>query len=506
MTDAVMRSVRRLALPLIVLGFLAGIGVGLYLGWQVWPVVWYDTDPVDLRTEHKASYVLAIADSLAITQDTLQARRRLFELTDDKTKDQDVANLIDSVAREKERAGEMAASFRLRTLAAEAGLPQPSGEPPVPTKPTTSAPGNWAVRIVGVVGALTAVSIIVWWALKRRSSQRAPRLRVGEPIPEMPGDDALGAELPPWEAAEMEEDEPPELEEDWMLQQPSTPARRETIHSLEPAAMSPDEERPVESPRRPARTFAPDLTIADDSHEDGDAVEEIVLDGPASSELASDAPLAEPAPWEHPESDEEDILDLVMGQQESAQQAAPAETSRQRISERARVEETIMSVLEGLDDETPEVPQRPAPAGALGLFEVVYHHGDDDFDRSFSIESPKGDFMGECGVGISDVLPTDAAQKVDAFELWLFDKGDIRTISKVLASDYAHRHAPLRARLSAKGEMEAPQIEHQIELETLSLRVIATIRDFAYRPDDVAPDAVFERMQIDLLVERTGIA
>ena len=44
---------RRYALLLVVAGLLAGIGIGLVLGWQVWPVSWYDTDPSDLRVQHQ---------------------------------------------------------------------------------------------------------------------------------------------------------------------------------------------------------------------------------------------------------------------------------------------------------------------------------------------------------------------------------------------------------------------------------------------------------------------
>ena len=34
-------------------GIVVGLGLGLLFTWQVWPVQYYDTDPVDLRAEHK---------------------------------------------------------------------------------------------------------------------------------------------------------------------------------------------------------------------------------------------------------------------------------------------------------------------------------------------------------------------------------------------------------------------------------------------------------------------
>jgi hypothetical protein len=45
----------------------------------------------------------------------------------------------------------------------------------------------------------------------------------------------------------------------------------------------------------------------------------------------------------------------------------------------------------------------PQPAGSSGLqFVTTYVLGDDLFDDSFSIDSSAGEFLGECGVGISE--------------------------------------------------------------------------------------------------------
>ena len=90
-------------------------------------------------------------------------------------------------------------------------------------------------------------------------------------------------------------------------------------------------------------------------------------------------------------------------------------------------------IPEAVPDHVEPSPPPSADLGPLAVFETRYRLGDDDFDANFSIE-PEGDFVGECGIGISDVLEANEAQHVDAFELWLFDKGDIRTVSKVLTT------------------------------------------------------------------------
>ena len=59
------------------------------------------------------------------------------------------------------------------------------------------------------------------------------------------------------------------------------------------------------------------------------------------------------------------------------------------------------------------------------------------FDDSFSVDSPSGEFLGECGVGISETIGVGDPNKVSAFEVWLFDKNDIQKVTKVLMSAHA---------------------------------------------------------------------
>lgn len=61
-------------------GIVVGLGLGLLLTWQVWPVQYYDTDPVDLRAEHKDDYVVMIAAAYAQDRDLGLASLRLGQL------------------------------------------------------------------------------------------------------------------------------------------------------------------------------------------------------------------------------------------------------------------------------------------------------------------------------------------------------------------------------------------------------------------------------------------
>ncbi|MEE9216047.1 MAG: hypothetical protein V3U32_01300 [Anaerolineales bacterium] len=135
---------------------------------------------------------------------------------------------------------------------------------------------------------------------------------------------------------------------------------------------------------------------------------------------------------------------------------------------------------------------------SLATFRTIYALGDDDYDDSFSIESPTGDFLGECGVGIGDLIGAGEPNKVSAFEVWLFDKNDIQTVTKVLMSNYAHNDAETRNRLSAKGDPIIAEPGSVISLQTASLEVEARIVDMTYGESALPSQSFFERLTIEL--------
>lgn len=134
----------------------------------------------------------------------------------------------------------------------------------------------------------------------------------------------------------------------------------------------------------------------------------------------------------------------------------------------------------------------------LGGFQTTYSRGDDSFDKSFIIENANGDFLGECGVSISEAVgTTEGARSVTAFEIWLFDKNDTRTITKVVMSDHAYQDDALRAKLATRGESLRAQYDETIALETVSLMINAEITEIDYA--NIAPhNGVFDRFTIDL--------
>jgi hypothetical protein len=76
----VFQSGQRVLWIALLAGLALGSGLGLTLTWQVWPVQYYDTDPVDLRPGIKEDYVVLISAAYALDGDLDRAKRRLRAL------------------------------------------------------------------------------------------------------------------------------------------------------------------------------------------------------------------------------------------------------------------------------------------------------------------------------------------------------------------------------------------------------------------------------------------
>ena len=136
----------------------------------------------------------------------------------------------------------------------------------------------------------------------------------------------------------------------------------------------------------------------------------------------------------------------------------------------------------------------------MSQFMTTYMLGDDLFDDSFSIDSPSGEFLGECGVGISEAIGVGEPKKVAAFEIWLFDKNDIQTVTKVLMSEHAFTDEALRLRLAAKGEPFQADPGTEVILETATLRLVGRVVDMAYGSGAMPASSHFERVTLELAV------
>ena len=348
----------------LVVALIAGLGLGLLIGWVLWPVQYTDTDLYSLRERERAAYVELVADAYAASGDQQMAIERLQKLVKPGASLQEVADYVAEVAAERRAAGRVAEGERIQMLASAAGATQPTPVPIVTTPPAEAEePRGGLVGIVRICLILLFVLLIIVGLLLVVSyvmNRRRPR-----------------------------------------VSRPLVPSRQR----------EPSVER---------------VKLAEEEEQVGE--------------------------WT-PEDVEWDI---------------------------------------------------PAESLALGHFVTTFELGDDGYDESFGIETETGEFLGECGVAISEVIGSGTEKPV-AFDIWLFDKSDIRTVTTVVVSRYAYEDDALRAKLGAKGDVVLAEEGQAVSLETATLQVRAEIIDLDYGSEgDLPEESFFSKFTVELSPSKSG--
>lgn len=145
----------------------------------------------------------------------------------------------------------------------------------------------------------------------------------------------------------------------------------------------------------------------------------------------------------------------------------------------------------------PDETDIPAGFVQLGQWTDNYSLGNDNYETSFSVENAEGKFIGECGIGILEGFASGSPKRVLAFDVWLFDKTDIRTISVPVMSEYAFNDDILRSKLPRLAEPVMAEEGKVFDLETSALLVKARILEVDY--GDGPPDnSYFAQLKIRL--------
>jgi len=153
----------------------------------------------------------------------------------------------------------------------------------------------------------------------------------------------------------------------------------------------------------------------------------------------------------------------------------------------------------GEQEVTPPVqPEEPA----FARFESSYKLGDEGYDVSYSIESATGEFLGECGVSALERVDMGEPGRFTAFDIWLFDKLDARTETKVLLSERAFADQALRDRLADRGEPVLAEPGQVVTLDTENLKLAATITELGY--EGASDSGVFARLATRLEIVPKG--
>ena len=434
-------------------GLALGVLIGLLLGWYAFPIQWSDTDPSDLRLRHQMDYAALVADSFALTGDVERARSRLAELTDEDTTWEQVSNFVARVAVARRAEGDSLTAARLDALVADAGLPDPTLADYAMPAQSNGSGTRLGLIVLGVAALVFAAGALIWFLLRGHK----------------------GAAQPAPEAPVVEVDEATEAQE--------TPAAPQ-MRVPQPPLSEPADRVPEASVAR--WEMVPQVSV-DDDDADGDTLD--------ITELTADALVHVPAL-------EDEAEESQASTEEPDETEEPAEAGDEPEATAAELADEESDTT--ADDGPELVPE--VPADALGVFHAEYVRGAEDFDCSFTIEDADGTFLGECGVGIRDVLDHEGEQLVNAFEVWLFDKADIRTVSSVVASEYAYEDQVIYTRLSSKGDLALADDTLELMLETQTLALTATVTGYAYGEGGPGPNSHFERFEVELVVERNPAA
>lgn len=149
----------------------------------------------------------------------------------------------------------------------------------------------------------------------------------------------------------------------------------------------------------------------------------------------------------------------------------------------------------------PSARTAPVPLSkALGTFAATYKFGEDNYDTSFTLETARGEFLGETGMGSSETIGEGKPDKVTAFDVWLFDKTDVRTVTQIFMSEAAFNEQATRQRLATKGELVLAEKGKHIRLETATLIVDAEIVELIYASTPgLAPNSHFQKLIVEMV-------
>jgi hypothetical protein len=131
---------------------------------------------------------------------------------------------------------------------------------------------------------------------------------------------------------------------------------------------------------------------------------------------------------------------------------------------------------------------------------TVYRHGDDHYDEDFAINGPMGELVGECGASIADRLGVDTPARVCALSLWVFDKNDFQSTTKVLMTDYAWNDPVIRTKLKARGDAVLATEGGVVEILTSTLRVEVQVSDLSFNSDNNPPRGYFQSVTLTFSV------
>lgn len=294
------------------------------------------------------------------------------------------------------------------------------------------------------------------------------------------------------------------------------------INEVENLQFLTDDEKPVAKAVQPAP--APEAVISQEQQEaqeeaasetvsdepeapDGMTVETAVykVDGLEPPLTVSDTLTPPEQPQEAEEESEEDqqLAEMIRNSRKDSSELNLPETTEKETPQADQADEVQpeepAEPAEPAEESGDEEPEEEGQDDVLVCFQAVYQLGDDLFDETFSLE--EGDaYLGECGIGIGETLNNSEPKAVTAFEVWLFDRSDIRTPTHFLLSDFAMTNAEIVERMKQKGECDRIYKGVKTEIMTQSLRMQLTVKELEYGSEMNEHNSYFNQVNFEIKV------
>jgi hypothetical protein len=137
----------------------------------------------------------------------------------------------------------------------------------------------------------------------------------------------------------------------------------------------------------------------------------------------------------------------------------------------------------------------------ISTFNTQYEIGDDDYDEGFQINGANGELIGELGATASERVGLEMPYKFAVLLVWVFDKLDFQSTTKVLMTDYAYNDSAIKDRLKVRGDLILAR-NGTFEIVTQSMRVEVVVEGIDYAPIGNEPHGYLENAEIKFRVFR----
>jgi hypothetical protein len=137
----------------------------------------------------------------------------------------------------------------------------------------------------------------------------------------------------------------------------------------------------------------------------------------------------------------------------------------------------------------------------ISTFSTQFEIGNDNYDEDFPITGANGELIGELGATAGERVGLEMPYKVVVILIWLFDKLDFHSTTKVLMTDHAYNDSVIKDKLKSRGDLILAR-NGVLEIVTSTMRVEVEVSGLDFAPIGNEPHGYFENVNLQFRVYR----